>query len=277
LEGHDFKELRAEDIEYCASELREYWRVGEGPIEDLLMLIENAGIIVGEDDMGSLKLDGLSRWPIDGVRPYMLLARDKKAGVRRRLDAAHELGHLVLHRNLNQKDLDGHFYLIEEQAMAFAGAFLLPPREFPEDVYSLSLDALISIKEKWLVSVGAMIKRLANLRIIQHDYERRLWQYYSLRKWRGREPLDDRLPIEVPHNLRDGIEIVIGESVCTPGELLHKIGLLSEDICGLTGLPENFFDPEPENVVRLRPRVRGADDDDSSDGAEIVNLPRSKR
>jgi Zn-dependent peptidase ImmA (M78 family)/DNA-binding XRE family transcriptional regulator len=257
LEGRDFKEFRMEDIEYCARELREHWGVQEGPIDDLLLLIENAGIIVGEDDIGSLKLDGVSRWPVDAIRPYMLLARDKKAGVRRRLDAAHELGHLVLHRNLSQKDLDDNFDLIEDQAMEFAGAFLLPAREFPEDVYSLTLEALISIKEKWLVSVGAMIKRLVALRMIRSDYERRLWQYYSFRKWRGREPLDDRLPIEAPHNLRDGLETAIDERVCTRAELLHEIGLLSEDICGLTGLPENFFDPEPENVVRLRPRVRG--------------------
>jgi Zn-dependent peptidase ImmA (M78 family) len=276
VEGRNFTELRADDIEYCARELREHWGVDDGPVDDLLLVIENAGIAVGEDDMGSLKLDGLSRWPTDAARPYILLTRDKKTGVRRRLDAAHELGHLVLHRNLNQGDLDKHFHLIEEQAMVFAGAFLMPAKEFQEDVYSLSLDALLSIKETWLVSVGAMIKRLSNLGLIQEPYERRLWQYYSARKWRGHEPLDDKLPIERPHNLSDGLHIVIDEHVCTRAELLHEIGLQAHDICALIGIPENFFDPEPKNVVRLRPQVRKVDDDGSSDGAEIVQLPRGK-
>jgi Zn-dependent peptidase ImmA (M78 family) len=274
LDGRRFTALCADDIEYCAQELREHWGLDDGPIEDLLLVIENAGIAVGEDDMGSLKLDGLSRWPENAGRPYILLARDKKAGVRRRLDAAHELGHLVLHRNLTQQDLDANFYLIEEQAMAFAGAFLLPEKEFREDVYSLSLDALVAIKKTWLVSVGAMIKRLSTLGLIQPAYERRLWQYYSAKKWRGREPLDNIIPIERPRNLGDGLQIIVDENVCGRADLLRQIGLHAEDVCTLAGIPENFFDDDPKNLVRLRPRMRNnKENDENTTGGKIVHLP----
>jgi len=48
------------------------------------------------------------------------------------MDAAHELGHLVLHRHLKEKNLTeiGAFKEIERQAFYFAGAFLLPERAF---------------------------------------------------------------------------------------------------------------------------------------------------
>src|SRR5262249_17604554 len=149
-------------------------------------------------------------------------------------------------------------------------------KEFEEDVYSLSLDALIAIKKTWLVSVGAMIKRLSSLGLIQHTYERRLWQYYNARKWHGHEPLDEMLPIEKPRNLGDGLQIIIEESVCTRADLLRRIGLQAEDVCVLIGIPESFFDDDPKNLVRLPLRIRDNVDNDSN-GAEIVDLPRRYR
>lgn len=114
MDGRDFRTLRLPDIQRIADDLRDYWDLGDGPIDDLLLLIENAGIIVAEDNVGSADLDGVSRWSEESQRPYMLLARDKNVGVRRRFDAAHELGHIVLHRQVSSIDLIENFALIEE-------------------------------------------------------------------------------------------------------------------------------------------------------------------
>lgn len=256
LTGRDVLRMRMEEIEGCADALRDHWALPEGPIDDLLLSIENAGVVVAEDEIGSLKLDGVSRWSEATERPYMLLAKDKRVGVRRRLDAAHELAHIVLHKHVSQDDLAEHFDLIEDQAMVFAGALLMPAREFGDDVYSLSLDALLQIKAKWKVSVGAMIKRLSSLGTISSEHERRLWQYYSYRRWRGNEPLDNVLPVEGAQNLRASIETIVEGDAATPNELRKEIGLSAADICGLVDLPEDYFEPRAPNVVRLKPQRR---------------------
>lgn len=272
LEGRDYRTLRREDFDFYASALRDHWELGDGPIEDLLLVIENAGIVVAEDEIGSVKLDGVSWWSVATGRPYMLVAQDKNVAVRRRLDAAHEMAHVVLHRHVGPEDLKRDFRLIEEQAMAFAGAFLLPAETFGDDVYSHSLEALVALKSKWKVSVGAMIKRLGHIGAISDHYERRLWQYYSYRKWRTREPLDYVIPVEQPQNLRGSIELLIEDGFISRRELLRETGLSAEDVRSLTGLPADFFDTDPPNLVRLKPSVRrdGGGGDGDQNGNTVV-------
>lgn len=276
LEGRDYRTLRREDLDFYAAALRDHWELGDGPIEDLLLVIENAGIVVAEDEIGSVKLDGVSWWSLATGRPYMLVAQDKNVAVRRRLDAAHELAHIVLHRHVGAEDLKRDFKLIEEQAMAFAGAFLLPAETFGDDVYSHSLEALVALKPKWKVSVGAMIKRLGHIGAISDHYERRLWQYYSYRKWRTREPLDDVIPVEQPQNLRGSIELLTEDGLISRRELLRETGLSASDVRSLTGLSADFFDTDPPNVVRLKPSVRREGGGDSDGGVVVPFGERRK-
>lgn len=265
LGSTDFRDLRSDDIEEIASDLRAHWDLPDGPLADILLVMENAGIVVAEDDIGSVKLDGVSWWSSRTQRPYVLLARDKKSGVRRRFDSAHELAHVVLHRQVSPEQLVEHFSLIEDQAMVLAGALLMPADDFKNSVYSVSLDGLLNVKEEWGVSVGAMIKRLANLGEIAPQNERRLWQYYSARRWRSREPLDDKIEIERPENLRTSIEMLVEEDGITPSALLREIGLDASDVTTLCGLAEDFFEPRRENPKRARPALRIVKD---SDGPE---------
>ncbi|GLR79723.1 ImmA/IrrE family metallo-endopeptidase [Azospirillum oryzae] len=255
LDGRDFRTLRNADMDHYANALRDYWNIGHEPIEDLLLVIENAGIVTAHDEIGSNKLDGVSRWGLD-ERPYMLLARDKNVGARRRFDAAHELGHIVLHRHVTPDDLKSNFTLIEEQAMMFAGAFLLPEETFGSEVYSLSLEALCNLKPRWKVAIAAMIKRLSALDRITPEYERRLWQYYSYRRWRGCEPFDDELPVEQPQVLSNAIQMVLDENLCTRSDLIRQIGLPPADIANLTGVSEHYLAPPPQNLVRMKPAIR---------------------
>ena len=276
MDGQAFLSLRYEDIELIASSLREQWDLGDGPIDDLLMVIENAGIIVAEDEIGSPKLDGLSRWSLSKERPYMFLAQDKRVAVRRRLDAAHELGHIILHKAVTQPELKNHFKLIEEQAMMFAGAFLLPAETYEDDIFSLSLDAMLATKEKWKVSVAAQIKRLSNMGKISDEYERRLWQYLSYRKWRTKEPLDDVLEIEQPHNLKESIEMLIGEKVLSSSEFIRGVGISKADVVALTGVADAVLDIQPEKVIRLRPKLK-CEDGSEPDGDNVIPLNDRRR
>lgn len=267
--NRDFRSIDRDDIEYAARMLREHWDLGEDPIDDLLLVIENAGVVVAHDEFGSPKLDGISRWSANG-RPSMLLARDKNVGVRRRFDAAHELGHIMLHRHVTPHDLEQNFKLIENQAMAFAGAFLLPESSFGDDLYAESLDAMLALKPKWKVAIGAMIKRLESMKRISPEYQRRLWQYYSYRGWRGFEPLDDELTVEEPCNLKASVELIINEGLASRGDVVRAVGVGAQDIENLTGLEGGYLAPPASNIVRLQPVARRPSG--PSGEAEVVSL-----
>lgn len=79
-----------EEIESIAMQCRNHWRLGTGPIDDVLRVMESAGILTTREKLGHLKMDGVSRWFASENRPYVFIAADKASAVRNRFDAAHE-------------------------------------------------------------------------------------------------------------------------------------------------------------------------------------------
>ncbi len=168
--------LAPEDIEQAARTARRFWGLGDGPISDVTLLLENNGTIVTRGELGSDTLDAFSRWMWDQNVPYIFIGTEKDSAARIRFSTAHELGHLLLHRYCPQKVVNQKSYhaLMEKQAHRFAGAFLLPAERFREDLFSLSLDALLALKAQWNVSVGVMIQRVADLELATEEQVRRL-------------------------------------------------------------------------------------------------------
>jgi Zn-dependent peptidase ImmA (M78 family) len=131
--------------------------------------MESKGIVICRYEMQGENVEAFSFW--NGHRPFIFLASEKEAAVRRRYDLAHELGHLILHRWIEQSELEDRAILkaIEGEAYKFAGAFLLPSSSFPNEVYTTRLDAFIPLKQRWKVSIQAMIYRCADLDLIDAD------------------------------------------------------------------------------------------------------------
>lgn len=259
LDAEDHREIRNEDIERIANECRNQWGLGKGPIFDVILVLENAGIIVVKEEVGTASMDGVSNWSAADGRPYTLIARDKATCVRSRMDAAHELGHLVLHRHLGGRTLNStsDFKEIERQAFYFAGAFLMPAESFASEVWSPSLNAFLALKERWKVSVGAMMMRSANLGITSEEYERRLWKHYSARGWRKNEPLDDTLTSEEPRLLARSVRLLVEEGVRSKDDLLVDFRLHGPDVESLCGLPRGFMTGEKAEVVGF-PTLKGS-------------------
>ena len=258
LEGvSDYREIGDRDIEAMANECRSVWELGGGPITDVLLVLENAGVVVVKEEVGSVRMDGLSTWWAADSRPYVLIARDKDTCVRSRMDAAHELGHLVLHRGLEEKILNSSadFREIERQAFDFAGAFLMPAESFAAEVWTPSLNAFLALKERWKTSVAAMIKRCGRLGMLSEEYERRLWKHYSTRGWRKSEPLDDRLEAEDPRLLARSVQLLVDEGVRDRRSLLTDFRLPGPDVELLCGLPPGYMSADSAEVVRL-PRLK---------------------
>ena len=254
LGGKSFRQLRNGDIEGIAKELREHWGLGQEPITDITAQMERAGIVVAAEEMGTSKLDGLSRWNDADQRPYVLLASDKMSFPRRQMDGAHELGHIVLHRNVSATELSSHFKEIESQAFRFAAAFLLPAEQFASEVTIPSLSNLLVLKERWRVAVKAQIRRLKDLSLIDSDSATQMYKIHSAKKWTRCEPLDDAWSISQPRLLADALNLITEGNVRTKDELLGcEFVVAASDVESLAGLPEGWFARRPTEVVHLKP------------------------
>lgn len=92
---------------------------------DLMSILELAGVYITEKSLGA-DIDAYSTQTADG-RPWIVMATEKKSTVARNFDLAHELGHLVLHTQIDFEALSPADYkMIEKQAHQFATDFLLP-------------------------------------------------------------------------------------------------------------------------------------------------------
>ncbi len=185
-------------IEYIASRTRRFWKLGDGPINNMVALLESNGVIVCRIEIGSSKIDAFSCW-IDG-RPYILLGSDKGAAVRSRFDAAHELGHLILHRDIAQDDLESKSIRerIEREANWFAGAFLLPRPSLFREFYSTRASHLKGLKARWLVSMQAIAHRARDIGAIDDNQYVAFRIQMTKRKELTNEPLDNEIIPERP-------------------------------------------------------------------------------
>jgi len=176
----------------AAEEMRAFWSLSPTPVKNMLALLERNGCRVFSLPAFDREVDALSFWR-EGV-PFILLNTDR-SGERMRFDLAHELGHLVLHRNQRL----GRSRSIEQEAHEFAGALLIPADALYEQVVGqLRFDDLFKLKRYWRVSAMAMVERLWRLELIS-EWTRRQWiveltqQGYRLGEPDGRQPESSRL------------------------------------------------------------------------------------
>lgn len=227
-------------IERAAQDVRSFWGLGSGPISNVTWLLENNGALIARGKTDTAPLDGCSRW-FDHV-PYVMLVSDKDSAARSRFDAAHELYHLIAGHDPDHGHPAPLRRLMEQQAHRFAGALLLPAESFGRAFYSASIEALLTLKPKWRLSVGMMIARAEQLGFIRPDQARFLWIAYSRRGYRNGEPLDEEIPVERPSLLRQSFELLVQSGEQTHAEILEALPYDPRDIEELAGLPDGFFD-----------------------------------
>ena len=127
----------------AARVLRQRWAIGERPIGNMIKLLELKGIRVFSLAENTKNVDAFSCWRND--EPYVFLNTFKSAE-RSRFDAAHELGHLVLHRHGGTRQGRN----VEVDANAFASAFLMPADDVIATVpYVARLGDVIKAKKRW--------------------------------------------------------------------------------------------------------------------------------
>ncbi|NII56110.1 XRE family transcriptional regulator [Luteibacter sp. SG786] len=275
----DPDQITSADIEAVAQECREMWGLGTGPVQDVVLALENAGAIVIREETGVGQIEGLSAWSSVLGRPLVHLASDKSNGFRSRFDAAHELGHLVLHRSIPKATDRLRYNEMERQAHRFAGAFLLPAESFAAEVrLPVTLDSLLLHKQRWGVSVGAIVMRLEALKLISEGDKVALFKRRSARWGVKSEPGDAGWAPEQPRLLRRTIELLLAEGVMTTEGVARHFGLSEQDVEMLTGLPENYLKGPAEVLQMPVRRIAPASiEPPSSSGVVVAFDPRRRR
>lgn len=252
----------------AANILREYWGLGNRPIENIVYVAESNGLIVTDFETATGDVDAFShKITSDDMETYLIgYSKNKRTAARIHFDVAHEIGHILLHNW--REDLEcidkEEFKEIELQAHAFASAFLLPEDEFRKDVspYATNLAYYTELKKTWKVSIAAMIRRAKDLDIITADDYSRLMRNMQKQGIRKIEPLDDELVTAEPSLLRQAIKILFDQKVFTPNEFLEELSreygltLYPKDIETLLGLKKGTFEEKenPKMVINVKPR-----------------------
>jgi len=263
----DYRRIDSSHIEDAAFNLRAYWGIRGGPCQNLVRIAESKGILVSRGKLDAEGLDAFSQWSDIG-RPFAFLGSDKASAARSRFDLAHEIGHLILHRHVNEVAISSakDHKLIEHQAHRFASAFLLPAKEFTADLFAPTLDGFRVLKARWKVSIGAMIKRSVDLGIVDDVQSKRLWINMNRRGWRTHEPMDDTMEPELPSLMAQCMKMMVDENFKSKEEIVSDLSISPNDIEELCGLGRGYFSealfsviPTPrfsqnESVIPFKPR-----------------------
>lgn len=239
-------------IEQLAYQVREHWGLGDRPIANMLNLLERNGIIIFTVDTDSEKVDAFCQQRPG--RPFIFLGNDKQSAFRRQFDAAHELGHILMHKDIDNQDFlsRSEFKQMEDQANRFASAFLLPAEAFAKTVTSTSLLHFVELKKYWNVSIAAMLRRCLDLKLIDESKYTSLVKQMSMKKMRKKEPLDDVVPLQEPVVLKKSILLLLDKKIKNELQLIQEISVPQEYIemlCNLEKGTLNYKEPEP--VIRL--------------------------
>ncbi|MEO8222870.1 MAG: XRE family transcriptional regulator [Specibacter sp.] len=161
------KFVGAPDASAAAEILRAKWGLGQAPLGNMIHLLELHGIAVYSAKADNGEMDAFSFR--DAGTPYVLLST-KKSAERGRFDAAHELGHLVLHaESAKPSGIEA-----EREADSFASSFLMPEADVRAQVrLNPSLEEILKKKRRWNVSAMALAYRLHDLDLLSD------WLYHT--------------------------------------------------------------------------------------------------
>jgi Zn-dependent peptidase ImmA (M78 family)/DNA-binding XRE family transcriptional regulator len=219
-----------------AVRVRNLWQLPDGPVGNVARLLEAHGAVCARISGNSQRVDAFSQW-MNG-RPFVILWRNKGDTARSRFDAAHELGHLVLH-----PDPEPGNKLLEGQAHAFAAEFTMPAEEIVDELprrppRKADLQELITTRERWGVSLAALFYRARELSTMTAEGHRRAMIRLSDLGYRTSEPGDLGSP-ERPGLLRSALELLsastgwgladLAAEVCLPVSLVREISGVDDD------------------------------------------------
>lgn len=230
------EEPSLDEIAEIAATSRRALGLSPGPVPNVVRILEAHGAVVLRlpDEIDS-HVDAFSTDA--GRRPLVLLSPLKDDRARSRFDAAHELGHLVMHH-----DVQPGSKVVEDQAHAFASEFIAPTSELIADLpRKVDWDALLRAKTKWGISLRALAYRSHALGLWGDLAYRRANQHLSVQGLPEPGPLG---PPESPY--------LLGAAA----SLLREAGTNTEDLAVASRLTVESIEEVIEAGSEKRPKLQ---------------------
>lgn len=208
------------------------------PVYNIVTSLEEAGVIIVEFNP-SPDFDGVSFFTDLGYP--VIVVNSSFSNDRKRFTIAHELGHLVLH-------LADYIFVQdsrnkEEEAHAFASEFLMPAIVIKPQLTNLKLSDLLSLKSFWATSMGAIIRRAYDLKVI----DQKKYTYFNIEfsryGWRKNEP--GEVQIDTPKAFKFAFQLIKNHYNYTDEDVANSFGLPIEVI-------KKFFNSDLSQKSKLR-------------------------
>ncbi len=166
------------DVEKAAARTRDDLGLGTDPVGHVVRLVESRGVLAAvTPDRLSARVDAFSHWI--GGQPVMVLSAAKDDAARSRFDAAHELGHLVMHH-----DAEPGSQLAERQAHLFASCLLAPPEVLVDQLpRRVDWGALGELKSTWGMSLKSLAFAANRLGVWRESTYRTAMVQYNSAGW----------------------------------------------------------------------------------------------
>ncbi|GCD34510.1 hypothetical protein OEIGOIKO_02244 [Streptomyces chrestomyceticus JCM 4735] len=219
----DLPSLGKPDPETAAEMVRTRWGLGTAPAPNMVHLLEAHGVRVFSLPPDSLEVDAFAVWR--GTVPFVFLNMLKTVE-RGRFDAAHELGHLIMHGS-GERPCTGPG--AERQANDFASAFLMPAASVLGHMPAgARVDQVLEGKRIWKVSAMALTYRMHDLGLLTDWQYRSTCAELSARGYRTDEPqgLKKRETSQILTKVFQGL----WSKGIRPGDVADQLGVRAEEV-----------------------------------------------
>lgn len=208
----------------------------------LMYILEKYGVYILEKKLPTEK-DAYSIWVED--TPYIVLNKDLQSEARRTYSLAHELGHLLMHRDIDISVLvSSEYNKLEKEANEFAACLLLPLKDIKKDFISLpkpsNPNSYVRLKQKYHVSIAAIEYRCYKLGLLSANQNSYFYKLMNKNRYRIKEPLDDKWALTVPGKLLYMTKFVLNHGI-SKDSILGTNGIKGEFLDGLFGFREPIF------------------------------------
>lgn len=238
----------ATDLPSLAQDVRRKLCIGEDePIPSVVAVLEACGVRVIEVD-SVLRIDGLAARYGD---EYVVALNPNVPHERHRLNAAHELAHIILGDcDRNESEVEH-----EQRAFEFASILLLPNRQLKLAFEGLSMVRLVQFKERFGISLAAMVYRAEKLGFIKKTLAKSLWIEFAKRGWKTNEP--GRVSADRASRLEQLIEELLTSGAMSAKEVADLCGVRSAEVHARLNraLGINDSSEGSDGVVVLFPRT----------------------
>lgn len=206
--------------EEVARNLRRKFKLGNEPVRNIVNLIEANGVVVYMWDCPYDEFDGVSL--ISDKGNHIIIVNRNMSNDRKRFTLAHELGHILMHQNVDFIISESRDR--EKEANAFASEFLMPSQAMKSQLLNVKFSDLPVLKRYWSASMASIVRRSYDLGCIDRAKYTTLMTELSRNGWRKKEPY----PVDIDN-------AVLFSSAYSL--LSSELGYSSSTVAELTSLP----------------------------------------